>query len=121
MSASHNPGGPDEDFGIKFNGKNGGPAPEYLTEEIFKHTQNIDHYFLLEGYGYVDTDTIIDYVLPKVDGSPFEHIVSVIDNTAHYVQLMKSLFNFKQIKALISRKDFSMCFDGMHGVSGPYA
>lgn len=60
-------------------------------------------------------------MLPKVEGSPFEHIVSVIDNTAHYVQLMKTLFDFAQIKNLIKRKDFSMCFDGMHGVAGPYA
>lgn len=89
LSASHNPGGPDEDFGIKFNGKNGGPAPENVTEEIFAQTQKITHYFMLEGYGYIDTDCIIDYVLPKVEGSPFEHVVSVIDNSAHYVQLMK--------------------------------
>lgn len=88
LSASHNPGGPDEDFGIKFNGRNGGPAPENVTEQIYACTQSISHYYLLNGYGYVDTDTIIDYVLPKVEGSPFEHVVSVIDNADHYVRLM---------------------------------
>lgn len=58
LSASHNPGGPDEDFGIKFNGKNGGPSLENVTEEIFEHTKKITQYTLLEGYSPVDTNTI---------------------------------------------------------------
>lgn len=122
LSASHNPGGPDEDFGIKFNGSNGGPAPEGVTNAIFAETKVIEHYTMLDGFGVVNTDIIGDYVLPSLKGTPFGHaVVSVVDNTAQYVELMQQLFDFNQIKALLAREDFSMCFDGMHGVSGPYA
>ena len=122
LSASHNPGGPDEDFGIKFNGSNGGPAPESVTEAIFAETKVIKQYTMLEGLCHVNTDVIGDYVLPALKGTSFGHsVVSVVDNTANYVELMKQLFDFDQIKALLARPDFSMCFDGMHGVSGPYA
>ena len=94
LTASHNPGGPDEDFGIKFNGKNGGPAPESVTEAIFEQSKIIESYTLIDGYGYVDTDVIADYKLPKIEGSDQEHIISVVDNASGYIQLMKSLFNF---------------------------
>ena len=114
LSASHNPGGPDEDFGIKFNGKNGGPSLENVTEEIFEHTKKITQYTLLEGYSPVDTNTI---GTTNVQGCQ----VHVVDNNEQYVELMKTLFDFDQLKALIARPDFSMCFDGMHGVAGPYA
>lgn len=121
LSASHNPGGPEEDFGIKFNGENGGPSLEAVTERIYEKTKVIEKYTLLEGYNPVDTSTIGEYKLPKVEGSDLEHVVSVVDNSAQYVELMKTLFDFDQIKNLIARSDFRMCFDGMHGVSGPYA
>lgn len=62
-----------------------------------------------------------DYKLPKIEGLRTSPIVSVVDNSAQYVDLMKSLFDFGEIKRLIDRKDFKMCFDGMHGVAGPYA
>ena len=68
LSASHNPGGPTEDFGIKFNGRNGGPALENVTEEIFKQTKQITHYTMLEGYKPVDTDTIGEYLLGNIEG-----------------------------------------------------
>jgi len=118
LSASHNPAGPDEDFGIKFNGRNGGPSVESVTEEIFKKSKVIESYPLLEGFTSVDTSSIGVHSL-SVEGS--EHIVTVIDNANFYVEYMQTLFNFEKIKALINRPDFSMCFDGMHGVSGPYA
>jgi len=121
LSASHNPGGPTEDFGIKFNGKNGGPSLEAVTELIYEKTKVISKYTLLEGYSNVDTSTIGEYKLPKVEGSDLEHVVSVVDNSAQYVELMKTLFDFDQIKTLIARSDFRMIFDGMHGVAGPYA
>jgi len=76
---------------------------------------------MLEGYSNVDTSTIGEYKLPEVEGLEGEHIVSVVDNSDQYVELMKTLFNFDQIKALMDRPDFSMCIDGMHGVAGPYA
>jgi len=121
LSASHNPGGPDEDFGIKFNGKNGGPSLEDVTEEIYNQSKIITQYTMLEGYTNVDTNTIGEYKLPEIEGSDAEHIVSVVSNNEQYVELMQKLFNFDQIKALLARPDFNMCFDGMHGVAGPYA
>jgi len=68
LSASHNPGGPTEDFGIKFNGKNGGPSLESVTEEIFAQSKKITQYTMIEGYTHVDTDTIGEYVIPKIEG-----------------------------------------------------
>jgi phosphoglucomutase len=121
LSASHNPGGPEEDFGIKFNTQYGAPSLENLTEEIFTQSKKITQYTLLEGYKKVDTDTIGEYLLPKVEGSDLEHVVSVVDATENYVSQMRGLFDFDKIKKLIDRPDFTMCFDAMHGVSGPYA
>ena len=66
LSASHNPGGPDEDFGIKFNGQNGGPSLESVTEEIFAQSKKITQYTMLEGYTHIDTNTIGEYKLPKI-------------------------------------------------------
>lgn len=95
LSASHNPGGPDEDFGIKFNGSNGGPAQESLTNSIFEETKIIKSYTMLEGFGQVNTDIIGDYVLPSLKGTSYGHtVVSVVDNSAQYIQLMKELFDF---------------------------
>lgn len=81
----------------------------------------IEEYTLLENYKQIDTDVIGDTVLPAVEGSKYQHVVSVVDNTAGYVQLMESLFDFEAIRRLMVRPEFSMCFDGMHGVAGPYA
>ena len=117
LSASHNPGGPEEDFGIKFNGKNGGPSLEDVTEEIFNQSKKITQYTMIEGYTKVDTDTIGETTIKVGESS---HVVSVVSNSDQYVELMKKLFDFDKIKALLARPDFSMCFDGMHGVGGPY-
>ena len=77
---------------------------------------------MIEGYTHVDTSTIGEYVLPKIDGCLDQtHVVSVVDNAEGWVDLMKTLFDFNQIKSLVKRDDFSLCFDGMHGVAGPYA
>jgi phosphoglucomutase len=94
LSASHNPGGPDEDFGIKFNGANGGPSLEAVTDSIFAKTKVITQYTLLEGYPAVDTSVIAENKLPKLEGSDLDIVVSVVDNAAQYVELMQSLFNF---------------------------
>ena len=69
LTASHNPGGPDEDFGVKFNGANGGPAQESVTDAIYEETTKITSYTMLDGYGYIDTDVISNYKLPKIEGS----------------------------------------------------
>jgi phosphoglucomutase len=112
LSASHNPGGPDGDFGIKYNVGNGGPAPEKITEAIYFATQSIAVYRISEEMA-PDLD--------KVGVSRIEEMeVEVIDPVADYAELMADLFDFAAIKALFAG-GFTMRFDGMHAVSGPYA
>jgi phosphoglucomutase len=112
LSASHNPGGPDGDFGIKYNIENGGPAPEKITEAIFAHTQTLTEYRISDA-GPADLDQIGTTTL---DGMAVE----VIDPVADYAEMMGRLFDFEAIRALFKR-GFTMRFDGMHAVSGPYA
>ncbi len=114
LSASHNPGGPDGDFGIKYNVGNGGPAPEKVTEAIFARSKTIDAYQIHEGPITVDLDTIGHYAIGAM-------AVEVISSVADYAELMESLFDFKQIKHLLTSGKFSMRFDAMHAVTGPYA
>ncbi len=113
LSASHNPGGPDEDFGIKFNGANGGPATETVTNNIYAATESIDHYLTVESAD-IDLDVIGHY-------SVLNTSVEVIDSVADYADLMATIFDFEKIGALLSNKRFHMCFDAMHAVTGPYA
>ena len=113
LSASHNPGGPEEDFGIKFNGATGGPAPESVTEAMYARTQTIDCYRTLDC-----PDTDLDQ-LATVQIGAME--VEVIDPAADYAALMESLFDFDAIKALFSSGLFTLRFDAMHAVTGPYA
>jgi phosphoglucomutase len=111
LSASHNPGGPDGDFGIKYNGGNGGPAPEKVTEAIFAQTQTIA--------SYKSADTA-DIDLHKLGQSKVEGLtVEVVDPVADYATLMQSLFDFDAIRALI-KSGFTMKFDGMSAITGPY-
>ena len=113
LSASHNPGGPDEDFGIKFNVPNGGPAPEKVTEAIYARTLEIDRYFT------VDADTVdIDAIGTSNLGSME---VQVIDPVDDYAALMEELFNFDAIHNLFNSGMFRMRFDAMHAITGPYA
>jgi phosphoglucomutase len=113
LSASHNPGGPDEDFGIKFNVPNGGPAPEKVTEAIFQRTCEIDRYFI-KRLGEVDIDTV---GRRNEDGMEIE----VIDPVSDYAELMSHLFDFDAIRAMFKSGVFQMRFDAMHAVTGPYA
>ena len=112
LSASHNPGGPDGDFGIKFNGANGGPAAEKITDAIYAATLSISE--------YQTTDT------PDVDlGRPSVQTVGgmsveVIDPVADYLELMRSLFDFAALRAMFA-SGFRLAFDAMHAVTGPYA
>ncbi len=112
LSASHNPGGPDEDFGIKYNIGNGGPAPEVVTERVFARTQSIDRYRIIAADD-VPLDIIGAYALGGMQ-------VEVIDPVADYAELMQSLFDFDAIRQLLS-SGFSTKFDAMHAVTGPYA
>ncbi len=112
LSASHNPGGIDEDFGVKYNASNGGPAPEALTERIFAQTLNITGYRTLE-HPDVDLDTIGDSTVGLTR-------VTVFDPLADYTALLQELFDFDALRALFAG-GFRMLFDAMHGVTGPYA
>lgn len=112
LSASHNPGGPEGDFGIKFNISNGGPAPEALTEAIFETSKHIDEYHITPIHP-IPLDKLGTYDLHGMR-------VEVIDPVTDYMALMESLFNFDKIAALF-RSGFKMRFDAMHAVTGPYA
>ncbi|MCF6108978.1 alpha-D-glucose phosphate-specific phosphoglucomutase [Mesorhizobium muleiense] len=112
LSASHNPGGPHEDFGIKYNAGNGGPAPEKLTDAIFAKTKTISS-FKIADIGTVDLDTI-----GTVEAGGMT--VEVVDPVADYAELMESLFDFDALRALF-KSGFRMRFDAMHAVTGPYA
>ncbi len=113
LSASHNPGGPDEDFGIKFNGPSGGPASESVTDAIFERTRRIDSYRNLDC-----PDTDLDHIGTLGIGAME---VRIIDPVADYAQLMESLFDFNAIRQLFDSGLFRMKFDAMHAVTGPYA
>jgi len=112
LSASHNPGGPDGDFGIKYNTGNGGPAPEKITDAIFARTKTIDRYKIVDA-----PDVDLDAIGATTVG---ETTVDVIDPVTEYSALMKTLFDFDAIRALFA-SGFRMRFDAMHAVTGPYA
>jgi len=112
LSASHNPGGPDEDWGIKFNMPNGGPAPEAVTEAMYRRTTEITEYRMLDA-PEVDLTRIGRYTLGSM-------IVDVVDPVADYATLMESLFDFAAIRALFAG-GFRMRMDSMCAVTGPYA
>jgi phosphoglucomutase len=113
LSASHNPGGPDGDFGVKYNIANGGPAPEKVTTAIYECTKVIDQYKILAASD-VDLDTLGETKLGDM-------AVEVIDSVADYKELMESLFDFYRIRELLTDGKFRMCIDSMHAVTGPYA
>ncbi|MFZ9037182.1 MAG: alpha-D-glucose phosphate-specific phosphoglucomutase [Gammaproteobacteria bacterium] len=113
LSASHNPGGPDADFGIKFNAANGGPAQEGLTESIFQRSREINEYCILDA-----TDVDIHRTGSRqLAGLQIE----VVDPVADYAALMQQLFDFERIRELLATGAFSLYFDAMNAVTGPYA
>lgn len=113
LSASHNPGGPEGDFGIKFNAANGSPAPESVTEAIYELSKNITSYRMVP-IQQVPLDREGSHQLGEMQ-------IEVIDPVNDYAELMASLFDFDKIRALIASDDFSFYFDAMHAVTGPYA
>ena len=113
LSASHNPGGPQGDFGIKFNIANGGPAPTPFTDALYNESLNIQEYRTLE---------VDDIPLDKQQGYQMGNMqIDIIDSVADYAELMQRLFDFKAIQSMFSRQQLSLCFDAMHAVTGPYA
>ena len=112
LSASHNPGGENGDFGVKVNGANGGPTPASFTDAVFECTKTLEQY------------TIVEAPEIPLDAPGLHSIgamqVEVIDGVDDFVALMQELFNFDQIRDLI-RSDFPLAFDAMHAVTGPYA
>lgn len=113
LSASHNPGGPNADFGIKYNAANGGPAVENITEAIYKLSLDIVEYHTIETAD-INLDNIGEQ---KLGDMPVE----VIDPVADYAELMEQLFDFDAMRTLLTSGAFSMCFDAMNAITGPYA
>lgn len=112
MSASHNPGGPTEDFGVKFNTANGGPAAENITQRIFEETQSMREYAICEAQD-VDLSTLGTSTM-------FGMEIEVIDPVADYHLMMEEIFDFEAIRDLFA-SGFTLRFDAMHAVTGPYA
>ncbi len=113
LSASHNPGGPDEDFGIKYNVSNGGPAPEKYTDEFYRQSKIISEYKIAE---------IEDIDLDSTGEQQIETFkVTIVDPVDDYADLMNQIFDFPLIKKTIESGDITLCFDAMHAITGPYA
>lgn len=112
LSASHNPGGPDADFGLKYNGPNGGPATEAVTARIFERTENIQEHAIVTVQD-VDLMTLGDCALGDM-------AIEIVDPVTDYAALMEKLFDFDAIARLFAT-GFTMRFDAMHAVTGPYA
>jgi phosphoglucomutase len=113
LSASHNPGGPAEDFGIKYNVSNGGPAPEKFTDALYLNTKTIDSYQIAE---------IDDVDLDSVGELNIDHLkIRIIDSVADYAELMAKIFDFDLIKQSIAAGLINLRFDAMHAITGPYA
>lgn len=113
LSASHNPGGPEEDFGIKYNVSNGGPAPEKFTDALYLNTKTIDTYQIAE-IDDVDLDSVGEL---KIDDLK----IRIIDSVADYAELMAKIFDFDLIKQSIAAGLITLRFDAMHAITGPYA
>jgi phosphoglucomutase len=113
LSASHNPGGPDEDFGIKYNVSNGGPAPEKFTDTLYENSTTITEYKIAD-IADVDLDNIGQQQIDDL-------IITIIDPVSDYAELMASIFDFDLLKNCISSNYISLCFDAMHAITGPYA
>ena len=112
LSASHNPGGPNADFGLKYNGPNGGPAPEEITDTIYNHTKTLDFY-KIAACDDVDLGEIGEQSVKSMK-------VKIVDSVSDYADLMQKIVDFDKIRTLFSG-GFRMCFDAMHAVTGPYA
>lgn len=114
LTASHNPGGPTEDFGIKYNCQNGGPAPEGSTNAMFENSKNISLYKITKESPEFDEKTVGVTKFGDLE-------IVVVDAPSHYLTMCKSIFDFESLRSFVAREDFSMTYDSMHGVAGPFA
>lgn len=115
LTASHNPGGPENDLGIKYNMSNGGPAPETITDKMYKVSKELKQY-MLEPLEPIDLSRVSIFT---VGANNME--VEVIDSTSDYVAMLKDIFDFDLIKQFVHESDkFSLLFDALNGVTGPY-
>lgn len=116
LTASHNPGGPKNDLGIKYNLANGGPAPEPVTNLMFKNSLSISNYKIIKDLPALDLSKIGEYTVGPLT-------VEVIDTTKAYIEFLKEIFDFDLIKSFIAKqqpKGFKILFDALNGVTGPY-
>lgn len=113
LSASHNPGGPDGDFGVKFNSNNGGPAPESFTDKVFEESTRLNQYLIADSAD-IDLSKTGEY-------SIMDSTVTVLDTVKDYADLMEELFDFELIKSMFNSGMLSIVFDAMHAITGPYA
>lgn len=112
LSASHNPGGPDADFGLKYNGPNGGPATEAVTDGIFERTTTLVLYKIAAAED-LDLEQLGTHRLEDM-------VIEIVDPVAEYAELMQTIVDFPKIRELFTG-GFTMCFDAMHAITGPYA
>ncbi|GME75939.1 unnamed protein product [[Candida] boidinii] len=116
LTASHNPGGPQNDCGIKYNLSNGGPAPESVTNKMFENSLKLSSYKIIKNLPEIDLSIIGEQKLGNLK-------VEIIDSTKNYVEMLKNIFDFELIKEFINKKSptgFKCLFDALNGVAGPY-
>ncbi len=113
LSASHNPGGPSEDFGIKYNTGNGGPAPEKFTDTLYQNSKTITEYKIAH-IDTIDLDTIGQQQIGPI-------LINIIDSVTDYAELMAGIFDFELLKNSIRTGYLTLKFDAMHAITGPYA
>jgi phosphoglucomutase len=121
LTASHNPAGADGDFGVKFNGANGAPAPSLLTDAIFAHTKTMTYTREAASFKTIDTSKVGPQLYAAPDGSR-DVAVHIIDPVDDYLALLKTVFDFDGLKKFFAvHEDFTMAYDSMWAVQGPYA
>ena len=120
LTASHNPGGPDNDMGIKFNGENGAAIPEHMNFKVWEISKKIEHYIMMDYQKEISLTKPSEFKVER-DGKVHTVKIEIESTTEHYIKEMKDLFDFDLIKTLFDRKDFKFVYDGLHGMGGPYA
>lgn len=121
FTASHNPGGENADMGIKFNGDNGAAIPEGKNNEVYDQSKKIEKYLILDNKEVYPLDKPSEIEVVDLDGTKRTVKVEIESSTKLYIEEMRKLFDFNLIQTLFKRNDFNFIFDGLHGISGPYA